>query len=106
MISLRYLEHQIDSTDQPSTALAVLTVADDLSTQVTGEHPDVVDLTLRVAAIDGSGFVTFEENPILWARSVHTGYRTPYLYVEIAEDTFPQDAAREDSSDNASADDR
>lgn len=106
MISLRYLEHRMDSTDQPSAELAVLTVADDLSTQVTGEHPNVVDLMLRVAAIDGSGFVTFEDNPILWARSVHTGYRTPYLYVEITEDTFPQAAAREDSSDNASADDR
>ncbi len=106
MISLRYLEHRMDRNDQPSAELAVLTVTDDLSTQVTGEHPNVVDLMLRVAAIDGSGFITFEDNPILWARSVHTGYRTPYLYVEIAEDTFPQDAVREEFSDNASAGDR
>lgn len=91
MLTLRFFGLRDGDQDE---VLATLTLNDDLTHGITGEAPDVIELDLNTVAADGSGFVSFSENPVLWARSIQTTIRGPYLYTELIEDTFPETAKK------------
>lgn len=91
MLTLNYFGLREDDQDE---LLATLTINDDLSHRVDGKAPSSVELDLNASAIDGSGFISFKEDPVLWARSIHTIIRGPYLYTDVAEDTFPATAKK------------
>ncbi len=91
MLTLRYFGLRDGDQDE---LLATLTLNDDLTHEVAGRAPGVIDLDLNTVATDGSSFVSFSEDPVLWARSIHTTIRGPYLYTELSEDTFPAAASK------------
>lgn len=91
MLTLRFFGLRDGDQDE---VLATLTLNDDLTHEITGKAPDVIELDLNTVAADGSGFVSFAKNPVLWARSIQTTIRGPYLYTKLEEDTFPEAATK------------
>jgi|GEM_PF-1535652 len=67
--------------------LARLTV-DGQDARVEGDA-SVVDFEQRVLSLRSGATISFSEDGEEWARGIAAGYRTPYLWAEIVEDTDP-----------------
>lgn len=82
-VELRADQHRLESV-----VLATLTVHDDLSHRVRGDH-SVVDLTEQMLTFPGPRRVSFTTDPVGWARALPRNLCSPYLYAVVVEDTAP-----------------
>ena len=95
MIKLQFIINQPPQNGGPvdSQEAALLTVNDDLSLDITGEKKEVVDLD-RAFPKKINGIVqrvTRHDDTILWARGLPGAYRSPFIRVNLLEDTFPKE---------------
>lgn len=88
MLTNHFMVMKEDSEDYYVSA--IFTLHDDLTYEITGPEPDLVDMSHRVIAPDHpKKFLLFEDDPVEWARNFTNSCRTPYLYIDTVEDTFP-----------------